>query len=207
MENLKRNYLIPQNIEGKHSDLERSVTLVNSDEAAAIFAAACSQMLDINKWHKLIGSASAHFALKDANGDDINPPAKVGNYIRIDIPGPGPSSGDGYDWARVELIDDHRNATGEEESMGMRVRSSKNPKRKDAEVAHFFTGDATSVFIIHRKANVVTSSYHGRNEKLNTDTEKVYDKIRNAIVGTGAFTGLSELQWSLLISAFIKKED
>ncbi|CAN5276932.1 hypothetical protein BH20BAC1_BH20BAC1_22410 [soil metagenome] len=205
MENSKSNYLIPQNIEGKPTDVEHSVTVANSEEAAEIFKTACSKMLEINKWHKLIGSASAHF--KDANGDDINPPAKVGDYIRIDIPGPGPSSGDGYDWVRVELMDDHRNATCEEESMGMRVRSSKNPKQNDAEVAHFFTGDATSVFIIHRKANVVTSSYHGRNEKLNTDTEKVYDKIRNAIVGTGAFIGLSELQWSFLMSAFVKKEN
>lgn len=53
---------------------------------------------------------------------------------------------------------------------------------------------------------MVSSSYHGRNEVLNTDTKKLRDKIRNTVVGIGALIGISELQWKRLITAFLDEE-
>ncbi len=130
MESTKSDYLVPENIKGKHTDVEHSVTLNSNQEAITLFSKACNRILDINKWHKIIGFASAQFSIKDNRGVHSNSLSKVDDYIEIDVPGPGPSSGDGFDWVEVELIDDHSDSNAEEESMGMRVRSAKIRKRQ-----------------------------------------------------------------------------
>jgi hypothetical protein len=71
---------------------------------------------------------------------------------------------------------------------------------------HFFEDLATSTFVIERIGNPVTARYYGRNELPNTETSEKKDIIRNAIVATGAAAGLSELQWSALLKAFLKEE-
>ena len=60
--------------------------------------------------------------------------------------------------------------------------------------------------LLFTESNTVFSSYHGRNEVPNTDTEKLKDNIRNTIVGAGAMAGISELQWSRLTKSFLEKE-
>ena len=205
MDPLKKN-LIPENKTGKATDVEHSAKLDSREEAVDTFNRACKRLLNINIWHELSGFGSATFSLRDQNGKEASRLANMGDYIRIDIPGPGPLAGDGYDWVQVEEIEDRTNDAAEDESFGMRLRSCKNPNKPGKDVAHFFTGDATSTFIIKRNNNKVYSSYHGRNEVLNTDTEKLADTIRNAIVGGGAVIGISELQWSRLIHSFLEKE-
>jgi hypothetical protein len=163
-------------------------------------------MLNVNIWHKLSGFASAEFQLKDEQGMASHRLAEIGDYFQIDIPGPGPSAGDGYDWVQVEAIEDHSDPDAEDESYGMRVRACKNPNKGGDDTAHFFTSDATSTFIIERKGNTVSVSYHGRNEVLNTDMNKLKDTVRNVIVGAGAMAGISELQWSRLIKSFLEEE-
>ncbi|MDQ6902604.1 MAG: hypothetical protein M3139_06280 [Bacteroidota bacterium] len=163
-------------------------------------------MLNVTIWHKLIGFANAEFALRDTAGKRSYRLAEDGDYLQIDIPGPGPSSGGGYDWVLVESIVDNRNPEGEEEQYGMRLRSAKNPNKTGDEVEHFFTSEATSTFIISRHHNTVTCTYHGRNEVINIDTEKIEDKKRNLIVGSGAMAGISDLQWSALTKSFLERE-
>ena len=200
------NNLVPGNTKGKPTDIEDSVTFNNREEAVDAFKRAYKRMLNVNIWHKLSGFASADFLLRNKQGNETNRLAEEGDYFQIDIPGPGPASGDGYDWVQVETIEDLANADAEEESFGMRVRSCKNPNKAGNDIAHFFTSEATSTFIIHRKHNTVTSCYYGRNEVLNTHTGKLKDTIRNTIVGAGAMAGISELQWSGLIKSFLEKE-
>ncbi|MEO6220963.1 MAG: hypothetical protein ABIO81_11080, partial [Ginsengibacter sp.] len=206
MEPSKTNIVIPDNIKGKATDLEHSVTLKNRKEAVESFGRACKRMLNVNLWHNLTGSGTADFSLKNKEGHDIGRLARVGDYFQIDIPGPGLASGDGYDWVRVETIEDHADPEAEEESIGLKVRSGENPNNQENETAHFFTSEATSSFIINRKGNTVTASYHGRNELINTETEKLQDKIRNTVVGASALIGISELQWTALIKSFVKNE-
>ena len=132
--------------------------------------------------------------------------AQEGDYFRVDIPGPGPSIGGGYDWVRVETIEDLTNPAGEEESFGMKVRPSAAPGGDSGHTAHFFTGDATSTFLVRRIGNKVMATYHGRNELPNTSTGETKDNIRNSVIAMGAFVGLSELQWSTLIKSFLEDE-
>ena len=198
--------IIPENTKGKHTDVEHSFTAGNREEALDIFKRAAKRMLNINIWHQLGGFATADFFLTDTKGETIERLGASGDFIKIDIQGPGPSVGDGYDWVRIEALEDRSDPGGNEESIAMRLRSCKKPGQEGDDTAHFFTSDATSTFIIYRKQNEITSFYHGRNEVLNTDTAKTLDNLRNILMGGVALIGVSELQWSALIKSFLERE-
>lgn len=198
--------IIPARTIGKNTDLEHDVTLDSREEALNTFKRACKRLLNPPLWHKLGGSLSAEFNLTAADGKEQNRLAEEGDHFRIDIPGPGSSTGDGYDWVKVEVIDDKSDALGEMEIFALRVRASSNPNKGTDDTAHFFQDTATSTFIIERNGNKVTASYHGRNETPNTKTDKTSNNIRNSMVALGAAVGLSELQWMALIKALLEDE-
>ncbi len=198
------DFMIPENSKGKATSVEQSISLDNVDEAKTIFKIACGRMHDVNSWHKLTGFGSAEFSVKDTHGIIVERPVQLNDYLQIDIPGPGPVAGGGYDWVQVEALENKADSDFEQESCGMRVRSCKNPNKASDDTAHFLTSDATSTFIIHRRQNMVTSYYYGRNEMINTNTEKTLDKIRNAMTGAAALAGVSELQWLRIIKSFLE---
>ncbi|MEO8960605.1 MAG: hypothetical protein ABI325_01905 [Ginsengibacter sp.] len=198
--------IVPENKKGKPSDIEHSVTVASREKAIDVFKTAAQRMLYINDWQRIGSFISAVFDLTNPEGQKLERPAALGDFIRIDIQGPGSSEGDGYDWVFIEAMDDKSNSDAEEESLAMRVRPCKQPGKETNAVAHFFTGEATSTFIIRRDQNTVTSSYHGRNEILNTGTGKPLDKVRNVIMGGAALAGISEIQWDVLIRSFLKQE-
>lgn len=198
--------LIPVNTKGKETDLDHSVSLPDKEQALDCFRRAYKRLLNPPVWHELSGALSADFVLTDEKGEELERLLLEGDYIRINIPGPGNATGDGYDWVKVETVEDKTNADAEEERLGIKVRACDNPTNANNNTAHFFKSDATSSFIIHRNGNTVTASYHGRNEVPNTKTDKTTDNVRNAMVATGAIAGLSELQWSALIKGFLSEE-
>jgi hypothetical protein len=198
---------VPENIQGKPSDIEYSFTSASRKEAVHVFRMAAERMLDVNSWHHIGSSISAKFDLIDANLNKLDRPAALGDFIKIDILGPGSSAGDGYDWVCIEVLEDNRNPDAAIESLAMRVRPCREPGKDTKEVAHFFKCDATSTFIVERRENKVTSFYHGRNETLNTGAEKMLDRVRNVIMGGTALAGVSEIQWSTLIKSFLKTEN
>ncbi len=130
--------------------------------------------------------------------------AQVGDYFKIDIPGPGSKTGEGYDWVRIEKIEDLSNESSTNEGCLMSVRPCSNPTDKDNdEVAHFFHPNATSNFIIIREGCKVSSKVFGRNEKPNTKTDKPLDNLRNVVIGATAISGLSSIQWTKLAKGLI----
>lgn len=196
--------LIPENKEGKQNDIRFSVSLADEDGVRRLFERACLHLATPSTWHELAGPLSAEFTLHDSTGEKTGLDVREGYYIRINIPGTGPKAGKGYDWVKVVALDDRRNSTGNEAFFGMKVQPCHNPLTHDPATAHFFRSKASSTFIISRMANLVVSSYHGRNELPNNDTDRTGDNIRNTIIATGAVMGLSDLQWSALVSAFIR---
>ncbi len=200
------NDLVPANIKGKPIDLEYFVDLPSREDACECFKRAAKRMLNPPIWHELAGWPSAEFRLAGENGTDLHRLALEGDFIRINIPGPGPLAGEGYDWVKVEKLEDHHNPEGMREWIGMKVRPCSNPVHTDLETAHFFQSDATSSYIIQRLGSKVTVFYHGRNEVPNTSTENMVDGVRNALVAAGAIVSLSEAQWSALSRGFLNKE-
>ncbi|MES1249401.1 MAG: hypothetical protein ABUL46_01885, partial [Chitinophaga rupis] len=130
--------LIPPNTKGKPNDLEFSVTLPSRESASKCWDRAAKRLLNPPIWHELAGWASAHFKLVGADGNEVSRLAEEGDYLRVDIPGPGPSAGAGYDWVRVELLEYHKDPDGDKEWIGMRVRPCGEPGTLGVDTAHFF---------------------------------------------------------------------
>jgi hypothetical protein len=197
--------LIPANNFGKALDLENSVTERSVDESIVTFNRACKRLLNPPIWHRLSGSTSASFKLYAPGKHDADRLARVHDYLAIDIPGPGPVAGNGYDWVQVENIAENADPSADQ-SFGMTLKASPNPDALEQGVAHFFSAGATSTFIIKRNGNTVTASYHGRNELPNTKKASFPDKIRNSLIAAGALAGLSEMQWMALLKGLLEKE-
>jgi hypothetical protein len=202
MELPKSDELIPQQETGNKSDTETLQECTSDSEAKQLYEAAKLRLLQVNTWHETAGKLTADFKLCDAQGNEVQRSVQVGDHFKIDIPGPGTVTGEGFDWVRVEAIDEIQEC--DMESLVIRVRPATNPHNNRNDVAHFFTEEATSNFMIKRKGKTVSAEVHGRNEKPNTEAEKVVDKARNAAVATGAVSGFAKLQWKNLVNGLLK---
>ena len=175
--------LVPENTSGKALDLEDSVKENNTENAINTFNRACTRLLNPPLWHELVGNLSASFELLSSEMGEADRLAEIGDYLKIKIPGPGNNAGDGYDWVKVDAMEEN-SIPGIAASFAMRLRATANPADKGKGTAHFFKEDATSTFIIRRIDHTITASYHRRNEVPN-DEGSVTDKIRNAVVASG----------------------
>lgn len=205
MSNTKHNSIVPAQKEGTSSDTDASTSFDNAAKAKEFYSVVKQRLLDVNNWQHWAGAATARFQLTDAQGNDVSRAVQEGDYFKIDIPGPGPVAGEGYDWVQVETIKE--TATGDSEQIAMKVHPASNPKNERKDVAHFFSEQASSNFIVKREGNTVTAAVHGRNEKPNTKAETLVDKARNTAVATGAVAAFSKLQWKSLVNGLVKKED
>jgi hypothetical protein len=193
--------IIPEQQSGKAIDAESFIELKDENEAKKFFVKVKDRLQNVNQWKGYAGNISANFQLVDRQGNDVQRKAEKGDYFKIDIPGPGRKSGNGYDW--VEIEDEVSSSSVDSESFGFRVRPADNPKKTDDEVAHFYSRESTSTFVVERKNNKIRASVHDRNTKPNTDAERPSDKIRDALVGmAGAFT-FSKIQWKNLTDGLL----
>ena len=174
------------------------------DDAMHLFSVAKNRLLDISNWDKLCGLVTGKFHLADDQGNEVKGLAKSGYYLKIDIPGPGSKTGDGYDWVQIEAIEEDRPDADSEEVV-MKVRPASNPANKDADTAHFFKNEATSTFIVKRTKNILKAEVHGRNElpNVNQDNHRHLDTIRNALIALSAMIGFSSSQWKKLVKGLL----
>lgn len=196
---------VPRQEKGAMSDTSHAVKLKTQGEAVALFKVAKKRLLDIPNWHNLCGLVTATFVLTDSLGNKVKRSAKKGDYLRIDIPGPGSKTGDGYDWVRIETIENRSDGVNDYEVLYLRARPAKNPKDKSAQTAHFLKDDASSTFMVVREKNIVKAEVHGRNELPNVKQENVLDSVRNAFIALGAMLGLSKSQWKKLVKGLVSK--
>ncbi|RYZ21352.1 MAG: hypothetical protein EOO16_13350 [Chitinophagaceae bacterium] len=197
--------MIPQQEGGGQSNTDARRELGSAEAAAAFYEEVRERLLNVNGWQLLAGEAAARFQLTDARGLEVDRAVQPGDHFKIAIPGPGNASGDGFDWVQVEAVE-----AGEEEGCPftlVRVRPATNPTNELPDVAHFFSDDATSNFIVRREGNTVIAAVHGRNEKPNAGAEKLIDKARNVAVGSGAIVGASKLQWKALVEGLVADKE
>ncbi len=199
---------IPPQQKGNQVDTQHEVTLNNRQEAEQLFASAKKRLLDVSRWKEVAQGISSDFQLTDSSGVEVNRPAQVGDHFKIHIPAPGPDSGNGNDWVRIENIQDETDEQADIQIVSIRVRPAANPQNPDAATSHFFNQDSTSTFIVKRKGNTVTAEVHGRNEVPNGQADGVWDTIRHAVVALGAILGFSDQQWKNLTEGLlIPKKD
>ena len=200
----EKNYtgIIPPQTSGIAITASSHADFSTAKEAAAFFQEARKRLLHINHWHKIAGNLSATFQLTDKDGNEVEGEAKEGHLLKIDIPGPGSATGEGYDWVIIESIENI--STPEVESVGMRVRPVGNPMNSDEDVAHFYSDESTSSFTVTREGSKVTAAIYDRNTKANTEASKVTDKVRDAIVGVAGMAAFSKVQWKMLAEGLVK---
>lgn len=194
---------IPTQQTGDKTDNWFSIIADTEKGAVQLFKTALERILDVRNWGQLCGISSAAFRLTDAFGTEVDRQIEVGDHFRIDIPGPGTSTGNGYDWVEIEKIERHINPCAEWEAISITVRPSPNPLNHEEDTAHFFSADATSTFVVQREKKRVTAEVHGRNEQPNTHTSKTIDNLRNGLIGAAALRGFSDNQWKQLVKGIL----
>ncbi len=198
-------HAVPEQKTGAKKDIMHSEQAADDNDARKLFMIARNRLVSVNRWHEYSDGLSAVFQLTDGDGTLTDRTAETGDYFRISVPGaPGPADGDGYDWVRVEAIEDRSDPDGPHESMIIQVRPASDPNKRVENVAHFFSNEATSSFVIERNGKTVTAAVYGRNETPNTGTENVVDKVRNAVVGLGAMVGFANVQWKNLVKGLVR---
>ena len=197
--------IVPAQYTGRQIEAEASVELKNEIEATAFYGIVKGRLLNVNNWHNIAGIISAKFQLVNVSGEEVDRNVQKGDYVRIDIPGPGSSAGDGYDWVCVEDVKEVSEANIE--SIGIRVKPAPNPLGNKNITAHFYSDEATSNFMVTRENSKISAWIIDRNIKPNDQAESVIDNIRNSAAGIGAIGIFSKLQWQGLAEGVIKNDD
>jgi len=198
--------LLPPQERGRSTMTTTQMTAGKEADARFIFERATNRLLDVNEWTDHCGALSAGFQLTDDEGESLKGRAAVGDSIRIDIPGPATEEGKGYDWVKIEKIEQPAVDASKGISL-LQVRPCANPQQKDTTAtAHFLEDSATSTFVIEWEDRRVSATVYGRNEVPNTAHPGTADKIRNAVVGTLGAIGLSKIQWKALVEGLLDKE-
>lgn len=188
---------IPEQIEGKALDCFKSIDFPSLSDSEYFFEQAKIKLLDVNNWHQITGRPSADFQIMDSFGLPLDRTVEKGDYIRIDIPGPGLPSAGGYDWVQVENID--HQADEHSQRITLTLRPSHDPTTDNSDTAHFFKRLATSSILLEKTGKRIFIHYAGRNEVVNTDNDSILDNFRNFMVGLGAKMGASFPQWQALV--------
>ena len=194
--------VVPAQFTGQ--EIEADATKELKDEAAAksLYNVAKKKLLDVNNWNKIAGTITAKFQIIDEKGEEVTRDVRKGDYLRINIPGPGNKEGDGYDWVLVEELKEINR--GSLQSVGFRVRPTENPFGEKNETSHFYSKEATSSFIICRENAHLISWIVDRNLLPNTESGSLVDKVRDVVVGVSAIAGLSKVQWQQLADGLIE---
>lgn len=195
----------PKQKEGASSDIKKVITLSSIQEAKVHFEIVKQRLLNISNWYKISKGSSADFTLTDSDGKEVFRNAVKGDHFMIKIPAPGPVTGDGFDWVKIQSITNE--TAHDSEFLSIMVKPSKNPTSDKDVPAHFFSAKASSTFIVSRKGKTISAEIHGRNENPNIKNVSIADTIRNTIVALGAMLGLSDIQWKALAKGLISKEE
>ncbi|MCJ0743693.1 hypothetical protein [Pedobacter montanisoli] len=193
---------IPEQEVGSKVDAVEKLSLADEATAIDFFRVVKERLLSVNKWAEFAGTNMSTFQLTDASGNLVNRAAKEGDYLKIDIPGPGTALGKGYDWVKIEEIKEEGDK--DTDILTMRVRPAENPLSRNPETAHFLTEQASSTFQVKRMGKHIYAEEHGRNEQANTYTSDTLDNLRNMVVGWAAMLGFSYPQWKALVKGLVK---
>src|SRR5687768_10463112 len=98
--------IVPEQSSGIQTNTESFEELSSVEEARQFYEEVKHRLLHINRWHDMAGNLTADFQLTDARGNEVERAVQQGDHFKIDIPGPGPVSGDGYDWVQVETVEE-----------------------------------------------------------------------------------------------------
>lgn len=195
---------VPQQKNGAFHDTESCREFASETETLQSFAKLRERFFSVNRWKEYCGPASADFKLYDASGNYVDRPPRLGDYMRIDIPGPGDPQAGGYDWVQVTDYDETVSGTSEFERCLITCRPAPVPRSKTTVPAHFYARESSSTFIISRGKFFIKAAIHGRNEVANKKEESFWGTIRNFIVTLGGMIKVTKMQWKSLSDGLLE---
>ncbi|WP_048509780.1 hypothetical protein [Chryseobacterium sp. FH2] len=192
---------IPSQKTGGFHDTESERVFENSLVASEHFDVLKKRFLSTNSWKDYCGEQSADFKLYDHYGNYLEREPQTGDFIRIDIPGPGETEAKGYDWVKINSF---FNEKGDDwEKIFFICNPSEEPgNKKNRHIAHFYSKQASSTFMILREANFIRMAIYGRNETPNFNANFL-DIIRNIFTAVGGMLGIAKIQWKCLADGLI----
>ena len=193
---------VPVQKKGAFHDTESKRSFESAELVANHFEILKDRFFSIHRWKEYGGDLSADFRLFDCVGSYVDRMPRKGDYIRIDIPGPGDIKAKGYDWVEVMKIDDR--CYGDELERYLLVcRPSAVPQSNEEHIAHFYARESSSSFIISRGIDYIKAGIYGRNEVPNISRTGFFGRIRNLLVSIGGFVQLTKIQWKTLADGFL----
>src|SRR5678816_3050432 len=96
--------IVPTQFAGQEIEVEATKKLKDEAYAKSLYNVAKKKLLDVNNWKKIAGALTAQFQIINEKGEEVTRDVRKGDYLRINIPGPGSKEGDGYDWVHVEEL-------------------------------------------------------------------------------------------------------
>lgn len=194
---------IPEQIKGAYHDTESRKKFDTSEETAEKFSLLKARFFSVNCWKDYCGPGSSDFRLYDAAGRYTDRPPRQGDFMRIDIPGPGDPQANGYDWVEVTDFDDRAYGGDELERILITCRPSPEPGSGGKDVAHFYDRLSSSTFIISRGRHFIQAGIYGRNEIANSTEKNFWGRIRNFVVSLGGYAKVTKLQWKNLAEGLL----
>ncbi|MFL9832627.1 hypothetical protein [Chryseobacterium terrae] len=192
---------VPQQIKGSFHDTESVKEIENPQALETKFDILKQRFFAINNWRKYCRETSADFKLCDSSGNIVERLPEIGDYIRIDIPGPGGSEGRSFDWVQIVQID-----LGIPNQVMIQCRPSRDPVKKSSrKIAHFYSNSATSTFFVSKCGNAIKAGIYGRNESPNLKSG-FFNVIRNYMIAIGGMLGFSKIQWKCLTKGLLDFE-
>lgn len=159
-------------------------------------------LLNINGWNVNSGKNPTKFFLYKENLDDKSFLAEENDLVKIKIPAPANKLGRGFDWVKILKIQEiERN---DFQAILIQMKPHSCPESKGKGIAHFYTDDATSTFILAKENKTIQLSVHGRNEIPNTKNIGFINALRNYFVANGGIFGGSKIQWQHFAKEFVK---
>jgi hypothetical protein len=195
---------VPQQKTGASFDIRETVMEDERETAIAKYAIAKQRLFSISNWGNYAGEHPDTFILTDNFGNELSRPATEGDRVKIHLPGPRSFIGNGEDWVQIEKIIEETNKRLDEVFTAITLRPGPNPTASKTTIAHFFDNVTTITFLICRHRTEIVASIHGRNEKINLDTDWM-DMFRNMVVAIPAKAGLSNPHWKSLAKGLIEK--
>lgn len=185
---------------GYHDSLEKKY-FKNKEESNLFFNQVQKVFLNVNCWDKLFHKGST-FQVTDPSGNDKFSSIVVGDLVKIKIPGPKNSSGDGFDWVKICEVEFHIHADYEYFCM---VFSPCN-KPGSHTTAHFFQSIAKNYFSVKNYGHMVTAEVHGRNEVPNYKYLPIWNQFRNFFTANGGIFGFSKIHWKQWCKSILDEE-
>lgn len=193
---------IPQHLKGESHDIV-NMKCVDSDKSAEeLYQDVVIRLKTVKEWHSYSDKVKAKFVIINPDTGVETDEFEIGYLVRIEIPGPGTVSGNGFDWTKITNIQTNKNRD-DMAYFAMTLKPCSPPNANSDVIAHFYKEKSSNTFIIRKIGDCIYAEVHGRNETINISDVPLMDSIRNIGINIGSKIGLGGLNWLALTEGLL----